>query len=199
MRRLTFLLMLTTLIATPVFARAQQSPRAPTPDVPAPSAVQATTPPATAPRPVQTAPPRAPAPDPLGARAAASTNVRLNMKISDTFTGEAVTKEVTMIIQSGNNGRIRTENIINQRFRVILNVDASTTAYANGVVRTSVTFEYSPAPSNPASTDKSDQPPQLNESIVVILQDGKPMIVSQSADPMTARKVTVELTATILK
>jgi hypothetical protein len=121
------------------------------------------------------------------------------MKISDTFTGEAVTKEVTMIIQSGVNGRIRTENMINQRFRVILNVDAYTTAYANGVVRTSVTFEYSPAPSNPASTDKSDQPPTLNESISVILQDGKPMIVSQSADPMTARKVTVELTATILK
>lgn len=196
MRRLTFLLLLTTLIAAP--ALAAQTLASPV-DTPPPSITQATTPPATAPRPVQTAPPRAAAPDPLGARAAASTNVRLEMKISDTFTGEAVTKAVTMIIQSGSNGRIRTENIINQRFRVILNVDASTTAYANGVVRTSVTFEYSPAPANAASVDKSDLPPQLNESISVILQDGKPMIVSQSADPMTARKVTVELTATILK
>jgi len=168
-------------------------------DTPPPSIAQATTPPATAPRPTQTAPERPPTPDPLGTRVAASTNVRLDMKISDTFTGQAVIKEVTMIIQSGSNGRIRTEKMANQRHRVNLNVDASTTAYVNGVVRVSVTFEYSPAPSDTAAGDPASPPPQLNESIVVILQDGKPMIVSQSADPMTARKVTVELTATILK
>lgn len=198
MRRLIFFLMLTTLIATPALALAAQTP-APPMDIPTPSIAQATTPPAAAPKPGQTAPQRAPAPDPLGSRAAASTNVRLEMKISDTLTGQAVTKEVTMIIQSGSNGRIRTESIVAQKFRVNLNIDAATTAYASGVVRTNVTFEYSPAPANAASGEQPAQIPQLNESISVILQDGKPMIVSQSADPMTARKVTVELTATILK
>jgi hypothetical protein len=196
MRRLTFLLLLTTLIAAP--ALAAQTLASPV-DTPPPSIAQATTPPATAPRPVQTAPPRAATPDPLGSRAAASTNVRLEMKISDTLTGQAVTKEVTMIVQSGSNGRIRTESFVAGKFRVNLNIDASTTAYLSGVVRTNVTFEYSPAPATAPSGDQPAQTPQLNESISVILLDGKPMIVSQSADPMTARKVTVELTATILK
>lgn len=196
MRRLTCLLTLITLIATPALAAQTATPPM---DTPTPAVAQATTPPATAPRPAQTAPPRAPTPDPLGSRVAASTNVRLDMKISDTFTGQPVLKEVTMIIQSGSNGRIRTESIVAQKFMVNLNIDASTTAYLSGVVRTNVTFEYSPAPANAASGDQPAQIPRLNESISVILQDGKPMIVSQSADPMTARKVTVELTATILK
>ncbi len=199
MRRLTFLLVLTTLIAAP--ALAEQTPTPPM-DTPTPAVAQATTPPAAAPQTTQrnpNAPTIRTATDDLGARVASSTNVRLDMKISDTLTGQAVTKEVTMIIQSGSNGRIRTESFfVAQKFRVNLNIDASTTAYLSGVVRTNVTFEYSPA-ANAASGDQPAQVPQLNESISVILQDGKPLIVSESADPMTARKVTVELTATILK
>ena len=104
-----------------------------------------------------------------------------------------------MIIQSGSSGRIRTANVLNQKWPVNLNVDASTTAYLNGIVRVNVTFEYSPAPAKAPSGDTTGPPPNLNESISVILLDGKPLIVSQSADPVTSRKVTVELTATILK
>jgi hypothetical protein len=33
----------------------------------------------------------------------------------------------------------------------------------------------------------------------VILQNGKPLVVSQAADPTTDRKMTVEVKATILK
>jgi hypothetical protein len=33
----------------------------------------------------------------------------------------------------------------------------------------------------------------------VILESGKPMVVSQAADPTSDRKITVEVTATILK
>jgi hypothetical protein len=39
----------------------------------------------------------------------------------------------------------------------------------------------------------------LNESMSLILESGKPMIVSQAADPTSDRKITVEVTATILK
>ena len=38
-----------------------------------------------------------------------------------------------------------------------------------------------------------------NERLSVILESGKPMIVSQAADPTSDRKITVEITATILK
>jgi hypothetical protein len=39
----------------------------------------------------------------------------------------------------------------------------------------------------------------LNERISVIVQDGKPMVISQAADPGSDRKITVELRATIAK
>ena len=42
------------------------------------------------------------------------------------------------------------------------------------------------------------RPGRLHESITVRLTNGKPLVVSQSADPASDRKVTVELTATIL-
>ena len=39
----------------------------------------------------------------------------------------------------------------------------------------------------------------LHESVPVILENGKPMIAAQSADPIGDRQVTVEVKATILK
>jgi hypothetical protein len=49
------------------------------------------------------------------------------------------------------------------------------------------------APENDRTT------PNINESLSVILEDGKPMLISQSADPIGDRKVKVEVKATILK
>lgn len=199
MRRLTSLFMLTALIATPALAR--QTPTPPV-DAPAPVVAQATTPPATAPRPGQTAPPRVPTPQ-TGLAALpqmpATTNVKLDMTITDTFTGTPVTKTVSLIVLTGNSGRIRTSNFVSSGIETILNVDASTTAYQNNLVRVSVTFEYTPAEGRTSEGRPLTPAPKLNESITVMLQDGKPMIVSQSADPITDRKVTVELTASILK
>ena len=39
----------------------------------------------------------------------------------------------------------------------------------------------------------------LQESITVLLNDGKPLVISQSADSISDRKVTVEVRATIVK
>jgi hypothetical protein len=39
----------------------------------------------------------------------------------------------------------------------------------------------------------------LNESMSLILESGKPTVVSQAADPTSDRKITVDVTATILK
>ena len=39
----------------------------------------------------------------------------------------------------------------------------------------------------------------LNERLGLILESGKPVVVSQAADPTSDRKITVEVTATILK
>jgi hypothetical protein len=40
---------------------------------------------------------------------------------------------------------------------------------------------------------------QLNESMTLILDSGKPTVVSQAADPISDRRIAVEVTATILR
>jgi hypothetical protein len=152
----------------------------------------ATTPPASAPRPE---PPRAPylsGPNMQGVPA--GTNIRLDLAITDTFTGSPVKKNVSLIVLQNNGGMIRTTSIDGWSN---LNVDAIAAAYNNGQVSVRLTFEYTPPLGKDATS--SNRPPRLNESITVVLQDGKPLVVSQSADPANDRKVTAELTATILK
>jgi hypothetical protein len=39
----------------------------------------------------------------------------------------------------------------------------------------------------------------LNERIVTILESGKPIVISQAADPTSDRRIGVEVRATILK
>jgi hypothetical protein len=191
MRRLTVLLFILAIAATPTLAR-QQNTAAP---MATPNLIQATTPPAQAPR-AET--PRAPQ---IYNQAAGitsmppHTNVRLDLAITDTITGAPVKKMVSLIVLTGNSGMIRTRSGDNT---AQLNVDALVAAYTTGLVSVRMTFEFTPP-----QTMRDGQPvgrsPSLNESITVVLQDGKPMMVSQSADPTNDRKVTAELTATILK
>jgi hypothetical protein len=123
-----------------------------------------------------------------------ATNIRLDLTITDTFTGTPVKKTVSMIVLTQNGGMIRTAS---PEGWAVLNIDAVAGAYQGGLVSVRMTFEYSPALPKDIST--TGRPPKLNESITVALQDGKPLVVSQSADPASDRKVTAELTATILK
>ena len=39
----------------------------------------------------------------------------------------------------------------------------------------------------------------FSESLNLLVADGKPIVASQSADPRSDRKVTIEVTATVLK
>jgi hypothetical protein len=39
----------------------------------------------------------------------------------------------------------------------------------------------------------------LNQRVGIILEGGKPLVISQAADPISDRKITVEIRATILK
>jgi len=128
------------------------------------------------------------------------TNVKLDLAITDTYGGTPSKKTVSMLILPSQNGRIRTSNVLpGSGFEVKLNVDAHVSMAAPGYLTVMVTFEYTPAQVQSDATTTSLRPAQLNESLYVALQDGKPLIVSQSADPATDRRVTVELTATIQK
>jgi hypothetical protein len=140
-------------------------------------------------------------------------NVKLDLTITDTYTGTPVKKTVSMLILNGSNGMIRTSNRLATGFVVGLNVDAAAMIHQGGFITVRVTFEYTPAQTIAGIAQTDDvakaqaeqklspraQPAELHESLSVILQDGKPLLVSQSADPTTDRKVTVELIATVLK
>ena len=217
MRRPTSLLILTLLVAAPAMAQTAPTLRPPsgvadpmmTPPAMAPTPMPGqTTPPAVAPTPMPTqstpptmthsgqiappapaAPPRAPSllsatnqPMP------AATNIRLELVITDTFTGAPVKKSVSLLVLSGNSGMIRTSNSGSGN-TATLNIDAVAAAYQNGMISTRITFEYSPAPHTEGPLAGRRSPP-LNESITVVLADGQPLIISQSADPATDRKVT---------
>jgi hypothetical protein len=78
-------------------------------------------------------------------------------------------------------------------------MDALASAYQNGLVSLRLTFEYTPPQPTNAVGQRTGRAPTLHESVTVALMDGKPMILTESADPATDRKVTLEVTATILK
>ena len=121
-------------------------------------------------------------------------NIRLELTITDTLTGTPTTKTLAMHIMSGESGSIRS---VTGGGGGQLDVDAGVRVYQNTMIRTSLSFSYG-AVAPPSATPVA-RPATLQESITVLLQDGKPLLVSQSADPGSDRKVTVELKATIVR
>jgi hypothetical protein len=132
-----------------------------------------------------------------------------------------VTKNVSIVVASGEQGRVRTF-VTSRGSAASLNVDAYPAVQDDDSrIALRIGLEYRhPKPSSertteadkPAFTEPSNQPvvpmpvvldreaeTRVDESIWVVLDDGKPMLVTQSADPLTDRKVTVEVKATILR
>lgn len=83
---------------------------------------------------------------------------------------------------------------------VTINVDAHPVIIQKEPNKLSLDFslQYQPK-SGGAQEDLEPGMGSLIESMSLILQSGKPVVVSQAADPTSDRKITVEVTATILK
>jgi hypothetical protein len=84
---------------------------------------------------------------------------------------------------------------------VQINVDARPAIVQKDPNKISVNFGLEYLPTTRLSAQEEGEPglTSWNERLSVILESGKPMIVSQAADPTSDRKITVEVTATILK
>jgi hypothetical protein len=133
-----------------------------------------------------------------------NTNIRIELTITDQRAeGPAITKTVTATVSDRSMARIRTSGSVRTPlgFReVILNVDATPQLVnVNGAskVKTSFTIEYRPVAAE-SDTERSSTP-AINEMLTVVLEDGKPLVISQSADPATDRKVKVEAKVTIIR
>ena len=192
MRRLSLIVLLVTALAAPLAARQGQPPPPPAPQQPATVAPgQQQPPPGRATQqgrggrgtPTGEAPPTAG----RGMRSfeLPSQNVKLDVTITDSAE-KSQKKVVSMLMADGESGRIRSSNNVG-----VLNVDGNTRVASDGRIHVFITIEYMP--------DRSATTTNLNQSISLMVAAGKPTQISQSADPGTDRKVSVEITATVVK
>ena len=148
------------------------------------------------PKPAETTPPRAPESWRSGP------NVRVELTLTDQTPGSPATTKTVMITTTHENwGRLR--SALNSRMLPVspLNVDARPFVRPDGRIFLELTIDYAQEqkPSRPdADVDPTAQV-RINESVGALLDDGKPLLITQSADPTTDRKVTVEVKATVLK
>ena len=184
----------------PTPAAAPRPPAAPAP------------PPAAAPLPPQAppAPPAAPAP-PVTQRSA---NIKFDVTITDTGGTKPVTKSVSMTIVPGSNGSIRSNARASDApalggIQVItpggapapasanswLNVDVRNVNWVDtNSIRASITVEY-----QAYVADTKVQPGVISASATSMFVDGRRTSILVTSDPISDRKTSVEVTATILK
>ena len=132
------------------------------------------------------------------------TNVQVELTITDqTGTEKPEKKTVSMVVSSGNWGKIRSSGSLQQvgdaLIGVDLNVDARPFVSVDGPIQLELTLNYVPPGMTVPGKDNATMRTGLNQSLTVVLQTGKPLIISQSADPVSDRRVVIEVKATVLK
>jgi hypothetical protein len=190
-RTLTFAVLLVTSSAG---ATPAQTPAAP-PSAPAPR-----TPPSVAPAGPA---PAAPAPA-RPRREGQAVNVKVDVTITDQRgSATPLKKTISIVVADSMGGRIRSSAESTGGFNMPLHVDAEPQILADGKIRLMLNLQYdlpSGAPGTEAPTGVGAiRRTQLQENLPLVLENGKSMIVAQSADPIGDRQVTVEVKATILK
>jgi hypothetical protein len=136
-------------------------------------------------------------PKPFDRFVRALTNVQVELTLTDQVgNATAEKKTVTMIVASGSWGKIRNTAARIGPNQVGLNVDARPFVSTDGPIQLELTLYYYPPQGNP---DAPVLPTELNQSMTIVLQSGKPMLISQAADPTRDRKISVEVKATVLK
>jgi hypothetical protein len=151
------------------------------------------------------APQAAPAPEPTPRPTPYSlTNVRVELTINDQAGARPpVKKTITLTLGDGERGSVRSRPQVlvvidgNKSYTPLsLNVDARPTLVSNRI-KLLLTLEYSSAGQlmGADGTPKTD----VNFSGQVLLDSGRPLVVAEAADPVSDRRVTVEVKATVLK
>ena len=130
-------------------------------------------------------------------------NIRVDITITDQRGGTApIKKTISVVAADGLLNRVRfTSQFTPPAGEVPLNVDVVPGVRANGKIRLSLTLQYDlPAP---PLADATKGPfltrTAIQETLNTILEDGKPLVIAQSADPVSDRQVTIEVKATVLK
>jgi hypothetical protein len=130
-------------------------------------------------------------------------NTRVDLSITDQRGGSApIKRTLSVVVADGMTGSVRSQSEVLAVGSVPLNVDASPELLADGKIRLGLNVQYD----WPAPVENAREAPRgtviktaLHDSLTLILENDKPMIAAQSADPIGDRQVTVEVKATILR
>jgi hypothetical protein len=144
-------------------------------------------------------------------------NIRIEVSITDqSGNSPAAKKVVTMIASDRQPTNVRSSASVPVKSAVFgagpantsytyktvqINVDARPAIVQKEPNKVSVNFGLEYLPTSRVSDQEGTEPglTSWNERLSVILESGKPMVISQAADPTSDRKITVEITATILR
>ncbi len=134
----------------------------------------------------------------------ALTNVQIEVNLTDQVGNQPPEKKtVSMIVASRSWGKIRSAASVmppgEPPYGVELNVDVRPWVAIDGPgsIQLEMTLVY--APIRTGADPKEKRPTGINQSQTVILQSGKPLVISQAADAISDRKVIIEVKATVLK
>jgi len=166
-------------------------------------APRASTPPARGGAPDQPAPPPNTTVTARREFAGQAVNIKVEVTISDQrANGVAPKKTVTVVTGDQLSGFIRTQTLFPGIGDVPLNVDAEPHILPDGKIRLRLNLQYDmPSPPGGASNEeqRAGVKTTIRENLAIVLENGKPLVVAQSADPVSDRQVTVEVKATILR
>jgi hypothetical protein len=179
---------------------AQTPARTPLPAAPPPPAAQKPAPrPQPPQRPAEPAPPEAP-------RAEATkqpertfgqpVNIRIEVTLIDEGGPQPSRKTVSVTVADRQSGQVRSAVSVLGIGHVPLALDALPILERDGTIRTRITLEYQP---NPGGDRKEPTPVEMRLSFGLILHSGQKIVAAQAADPVTDRRVSAEVTATVLK
>lgn len=136
-------------------------------------------------------------------------NIRIELTLTEQQGAAPPTSKTVMLTTSdGQWGKVRSLVFRTGAGSAPLNVDARPLLLKDGRISCALTVEYSPdaAQARPdqgmavgASGAMASGQTRLDQSLTVVLQSGRPLMVTQAADAVSDRKVTVEVKATVLQ
>ena len=144
------------------------------------------------------------APAPAVRREGQPVNIKVEVTITDQRGGAPpVKKTVNVVTGDLLNGSIRTQARYTGAGAIPLNIDAEPQILADSKIRLRLNMQYSLPGGAAADTEPTGrmvgslQSTDIQESLSLILDNGKSTIAAQSADPVGDRQVTIEVKATI--
>jgi hypothetical protein len=129
---------------------------------------------------------------PLPTPAVEPVNIRYEVVVFDKGGDQPTRKVVTILAAVGELSMVRADRSESYGGNP-LGVDVTPSSIRGGKIMTKVGISYVPLPSVKESAL------QISQNTTLWMESGKPTVISEATDPISDRRIIVEVTATILK